>query len=395
MKKLMILDGNSVVNRAFYGVRPLNAPDGTPTNAVYGFLAILQKLFEGEAPDSLCVAFDLPAPTFRHEMYEGYKAQRKPMPEELAVQMPLLKETLDAMHIRRLEAAGWEADDVLGAVSAICEKSGWACEIVTGDKDSFQLITETTSVLHVKSRMGQTETILYDRARFEEEYGFAPPLMVDLKALMGDASDNIPGVPGIGEKTALDLVRRYGRVADIYAGLDGLDIKDSVRKKLAAGRESAEMSYTLATISREAPVELKPEDAAWSRDFGPELYAVLDRLGFRRFIEKWGLAPAPEAVQETESRAMPELSALTAQEAEARIRAAETLGLALPGDDLDSLSLCDGEAIFTLNWGELGEDYNRLLRLVFSPEVKKSAHGVKDLMGLALAEGLGHRGLRL
>ena len=392
MKKLMILDGNSVVNRAFYGVRPLNAPDGTPTNAVYGFLAILQKLFEGEAPDSLCVAFDLPAPTFRHEMYEGYKAQRKPMPEELAVQMPLLKETLDAMHIRRLEAAGWEADDVLGAVSAICEKSGWACEIVTGDKDSFQLITETTSVLHVKSRMGQTETMLYDRARFEEEYGFAPPLMVDLKALMGDASDNIPGVPGIGEKTALDLVRRYGRVADIYAGLDGLDIKDSVRKKLAAGRESAEMSYTLATISREAPVELKPEDAAWSRDFGPELYAVLDRLGFRRFIEKWGLAPAPEAVQEAESRAMPELSALTAQEAEARIRAAETLGLALPGDDLDSLSLCDGEAIFTLNWGELGEDYNRLLRLVFSPEVKKSAHGVKDLMGLALAEGLGTEG---
>ena len=392
MKKLMILDGNSVVNRAFYGVRPLNAPDGTPTNAVYGFLAILQKLFEGEAPDSLCVAFDLPAPTFRHEMYEGYKAQRKPMPEELAVQMPLLKETLDAMHIRRLEAAGWEADDVLGAVSAICEKSGWACEIVTGDKDSFQLITETTSVLHVKSRMGQTETILYDRARFEEEYGFAPPLMVDLKALMGDASDNIPGVPGIGEKTALDLVRRYGRVADIYAGLDSLDIKDSVRKKLAAGRESAEMSYTLATISREAPVELKPEDASWSQDFGPELYAVLDRLGFRRFIEKWGLAPAPEAVQETESRAMPELSALTAQEAEARIRAAETLGLALPGDDLDSLSLCDGEAIFTLNWGELGEDYNRLLRLVFSPEVKKSAHGVKDLMGLALAEGLGTEG---
>lgn len=392
MKKLMILDGNSVVNRAFYGVRPLNAPDGTPTNAVYGFLAILQKLFEGEAPDSLCVAFDLPAPTFRHEMYEGYKAQRKPMPEELAVQMPLLKETLDAMHIRRLEAAGWEADDVLGAVSAICEKSGWACEIVTGDKDSFQLITETTSVLHVKSRMGQTETILFDRARFEEEYGFAPPLMVDLKALMGDASDNIPGVPGIGEKTALDLVRRYGRVADIYAGLDSLDIKDSVRKKLASGRESAEMSYTLATISREAPVELKPEDASWSRDFGPELYAVLDRLGFRRFIEKWGLAPAPEAVQETESRAMPELSALTAQEAEARIRAAETLGLALPGDDLDGLSLCDGEAIFTLNWGELGEDYNRLLRLVFSPEVKKSAHGVKDLMGLALAEGLGTEG---
>ena len=186
MNKLMILDGNSIVNRAFYGVRPLNAPDGTPTNAVYGFLAILQKLLDGEAPDSLCVAFDLPAPTFRHDMFEGYKAQRKPMPDDLAVQMPLLKETLDAMHIRRLEAAGWEADDVLGSVAAKCEKAGWECEIVTGDKDSFQLITDTTSVLHVKTRMGQTETIHYDKARFAEEYGFAPPLMVDLKALMGD-----------------------------------------------------------------------------------------------------------------------------------------------------------------------------------------------------------------
>ena len=220
MNKLMILDGNSIVNRAFYGVRPLNAPDGTPTNAVYGFLAILQKLLDGEAPDSLCVAFDLPAPTFRHDMFEGYKAQRKPMPDDLAVQMPLLKETLDAMHIRRLEAAGWEADDVLGSVAAKCEKSGWECEIVTGDKDSFQLITDTTSVLHVKTRMGQTETILYDKARFTEEYGFAPPLMVDLKALMGDASDNIPGVPGIGEKTALDLVRRFGTVENIYANLE-------------------------------------------------------------------------------------------------------------------------------------------------------------------------------
>ena len=392
MKKLMILDGNSVVNRAFYGVRPLNAPDGTPTNAVYGFLAILQKLFEGEAPDSLCVAFDLPAPTFRHEMYEGYKAQRKPMPEELAVQMPLLKETLDAMHIRRLEAAGWEADDVLGAVSAICEKSGWACEIVTGDKDSFQLITETTSVLHVKSRMGQTETILYDRARFEEEYGFAPPLMVDLKALMGDASDNIPGVPGIGEKTALDLVRRFGTVENIYANLETLDIKDSVRKKLDAGRESAKMSYTLATISRDAPVELDPAEAAWKADFGPELYEVLNRLGFRKFIEKWGLAPAPEAAAVAVSRALPEIAPISAEEAERRIRAAATVGIFCPEGNLDSLMVCDGESIFTLNWAELGEDYNRLLRLLFSGEVKKSAHGVKDLMGLVLAEGLGTEG---
>ena len=392
MNKLMILDGNSIVNRAFYGVRPLNAPDGTPTNAVYGFLAILQKLLDGEAPDSLCVAFDLPAPTFRHDMFEGYKAQRKPMPDDLAVQMPLLKETLDAMHIRRLEAAGWEADDVLGSIAAKCERAGWECEIVTGDKDSFQLITDTTSVLHVKTRMGQTETILYDKARFEEEYGFAPPLMVDLKALMGDASDNIPGVPGIGEKTALDLVRRFGAVDNIYAGLETLDIKDSVRKKLDAGRESAKMSYTLATISREAPVELDPAEAAWKADFGPELYEVLSRLGFRKFIEKWGLAPGEEKAAETVRRALPEIAPISAEEAERRIRAAATVGIFCPEGNLDSIMACDGESIFTLNWAELGEDYNRLLRQLFSGEVKKSAHGVKDLMGLVLAEGLGTEG---
>lgn len=392
MNKLMILDGNSIVNRAFYGVRPLNAPDGTPTNAVYGFLAILQKLLDGEAPDSLCVAFDLPAPTFRHDMFEGYKAQRKPMPDDLAVQMPLLKETLDAMHIRRLEAAGWEADDVLGSVAARCERAGWECEIVTGDKDSFQLITDTTSVLHVKTRMGQTETILYDRARFEEEYGFAPPLMVDLKALMGDASDNIPGVPGIGEKTALDLVRRFGAVENIYAGLETLDIRDSVRRKLDAGRESAKMSYTLATISREAPVELDPAGAAWKPDFGPELYEVLNRLGFRKFIEKWGLAPGEEKAAETVRRALPEIAPISAEEAERRISAAATVGIFCPEGNLDRIMVCDGESIFTLNWAELGESYNRLLRLLFSGEVRKSAHGVKDLMGLVLAEGLSTEG---
>ena len=154
--KLMILDGNSIVNRAYYGVRMLNAPDGTPTNAVYGFLTILQRLLDAYPPDALCVAFDLPAPTFRHRQYAGYKAQRKPMPEELAVQMPILKELLAAMRIKQLSAEGWEADDVLGTVAAICERAGWDCEIVTGDRDSFQLITGRTEVLHVKTAKGQT-----------------------------------------------------------------------------------------------------------------------------------------------------------------------------------------------------------------------------------------------
>ena len=197
--KLMILDGNSIVNRAFYGVRPLNAPDGTPTNAVYGFIAILQRLLEEQKPDAVCVSFDLKAPTFRHRSYAGYKAQRKGMPEGLAAQMPLLKELLDDMGIRRYELEGYEADDILGTAASICEKEGWDCVIVTGDKDSLQLVSESTSVCNVKTRMGQTETIVYTPERFREEYGFDPQQMVDLKALMGDSSDNIPGVPGIGE----------------------------------------------------------------------------------------------------------------------------------------------------------------------------------------------------
>lgn len=198
--KLMILDGNSIVNRAFYGIRMLNAPDGTPTNAVYGFLTIFQRILELEQPQAVCVAFDVHAPTFRHEQYALYKAQRKPMPEELVVQMPLLKQTLDHMGIRRLELAGWEADDLLGTVAKRCEAAGWACEIVTGDKDSLQLITDTTHVCHVKTRMGQTETIEYTPEVFRAEYGFDPIHMIDLKALMGDSSDNIPGVPASAKR---------------------------------------------------------------------------------------------------------------------------------------------------------------------------------------------------
>ncbi len=294
--KLLAIDGNSIVNRAFYGIRMLNAPDGTPTNGIYGFITILQRLIDEEKPDGLCVAFDLRAPTFRHLQYEGYKAQRKGMPEELALQMPILKEVLDAMGIMRIEKEGFEADDLLGTLSRICEKDGDECVIVTGDKDSFQLITDETRVLHVKSRMGQTETINYTRSRFEEEYGFEPIKMIDLKAFMGDSSDNIPGVAGVGEKTALDLIRRFESIDNIYANIDTIDIKDGVRKKLIAGEDSARMSYELATIVTEAPVEIAPRSAAWSTEsFKPELYNLFLRLGFTKFIEKYKIRPAAGA----------------------------------------------------------------------------------------------------
>ena len=392
--KLMILDGNSIVNRAYYGVRPLNAPDGAPTNAIYGFVAILQRLLEEQQPQAVCVSFDLKAPTFRHQQYEAYKAQRKGMPEELAAQMPVLKEVLDAMGIRRYELEGYEADDILGTAAAICEKSGWDCVIVTGDKDSLQLITDTTSVCNVKTRMGQTETVLYTPERFQEEYGFAPPLMVDLKALMGDSSDNIPGVPGVGEKTALDLVQRYGEIKNIYANLDSLEIKEGVRKKLAQGRESAEMSYWLATIIRDVPLDFKPEDNLWDKNYTGALYGIFKRLGFNKFIEKWGLTESGEAAISEEQFHLPRRELSSMEEIDALIAAlsgVEQIAV-YPLEGLDHIEVCDGKTVYDAAWNRCGEGYDRLLSTVFSPEIKKTGHNVKDLMGLLMKEGLSTEG---
>lgn len=388
--KLMILDGNSMANRAFYGVRMLNAPDGTPTNAVFGFASILQKLLDEQKPDAVCVSFDLKAPTFRHERYDGYKAKRKPMPEELAVQMPLIKELLDAMGIRRYELEGYEADDILGTAAAKCEAQGWDCLIVTGDKDSLQLVSDSTTVCNVKTRMGQTETILYTPQRFFEEYGFEPKLMVDLKALMGDASDNIPGVPGIGEKSAMELLRRFGGLEQVYESIDVPEIKPAARKKLLEGRESADMSYWLATIMRDAPLDFKPEDSLWNRDYKSELYALLKRLGFNKFIEKWGVAPDESSHNESSASALPRLviedAAAMAALTESLIRAESVAVLSLDG--LDRLELCDGRQVCEAAWATAGEEYNALLRRLFSPEVKKIGHNVKELFGLLKAEGL-------
>ena len=384
--KLMILDGNSIVNRAFYGVRQLNAPDGTPTNAVYGFLSILQKLLDSEKPDSVCVAFDLKAPTFRHLRYEGYKAPRKGMPEELAAQMPILKEVLDAMGILRLELEGFEADDILGTVGRKCEQAGWDCRIVTGDKDSFQLISDSTHICHVKSKMGQTEAKEYTEAAFFEEYGFAPVHIVDLKALMGDASDNIPGVPGIGEKTAMQLIQSYTTLQSIYADLDSLDIKESVRKKLREGRDSAELSYELATICREVPIDFAVTDAQWHGEFKPELHGIFKRLGFNKFIEKWQLTEDENAAEASEYEHLPVIDNAGLSELSEAIGAADFIAVSV-GGSLDEMELCDGKAVYKAAWGA-AEDYDGLLKLVFSDKVRKVSHNVKELMSLLISEKL-------
>ena len=287
--KLLILDGNSVINRAFYGVRPLTTRDGLCTHAIYGFLNILEKMEKEEQPDAVCVAFDLHGPTFRHEQYDGYKATRHPMPEELAQQMPVMKQVLTAMNIPIYECQGWEADDVIGTVSRICSDNQWECVIVTGDRDSLQLIDENVHVKLVISKPGQTTATLYDVEKFTEEYGFAPKKMVDLKSLMGDSSDNIPGVTGVGPKTATELLLKFGSLDGIYENLQDASIRPKLREKLETSKDTAYLSYDLATIRTNAPIVFKPMDAVIQPPNRHALYNLFVRLEFVRLIEKYGL----------------------------------------------------------------------------------------------------------
>ena len=395
--KLMAIDGNSIINRAYYGIRPLTTRDGLYTHAVFGFLTTLLRLREEEKPDAVCVTFDVHAPTFRHTADEAYKATRKPMPEELRVQMPVLKEVLDALNIPRYELEGWEADDLLGTISRKCEASDWECVVVTGDKDSLQLITDKTKVKLVSTRMGQTTTKDMTPAAFREQYGFDPIHMIDLKALMGDASDNIPGVPGVGEKTAMDLIQKYGSIETLYEKMPDIEAKPAAIRKLAAGEESARHSYWLATIATDAPLEFRPEDNL-VRDPGPAAYPLFLRLEFTKLIERFGLT-AETAAQAAEKKAadftVTVEQVTEPQQAEQMLslwrKADHVALLALP--DLTGVSVVCGTGETTALTAELffdqyQGDWNGLLRALFSADIKKVSHNVKDLMHTLLENGL-------
>ncbi len=299
--KLLILDGNSIINRAFFGVKPLTTREGLYTNAIFGFLNILDRMEKEEQPDAVCVAFDLHGPTFRHLKYEGYKATRHGMPEELRMQMPVMKDVLRAMNIPIYECQGWEADDVIGTVGKICSNNGWECVIATGDRDSLQLIDEHVHVKLIITKPGNTTATIYDGAKFREEYGFEPKKIIDLKSLMGDSSDNIPGVAGVGPKTATELLLKFGSLDGVYENLEDSSIRPKLREKLEASRENAYLSYELATIRCEAPIDFEPKDAIIQPYNKPELYALFQKLEFVKLIDKYGLrgaaveAPKPKA----------------------------------------------------------------------------------------------------
>ncbi len=285
--KLLVIDGNSIVNRAFYGIKLLTTKAGDYTNAIYGFLNILLKLQEMSQPDAVAVAFDVHAPTFRHQMYDAYKAGRHAMPEELREQMPVLKNLLRLLGYQTVECAGWEADDILGTLAAACRQNGDQCDIATGDRDSLQLAHDGVRVLLARTKMGQAITDIYDEHTVEEEYGVTPQQLIQVKALQGDSSDNIPGVQGVGPKTALDLIARFGTVDTIYAALNELNIKAGVKAKLARDKDNAYLSLALGEIRTDAPVptdlngytvNLTDVQAAVSEMVRLELYSLIPKF---------------------------------------------------------------------------------------------------------------------
>ena len=287
--KLLAIDGNSIINRAFYGIKLLTTKDGRYTNGIYGFINILNKLLESEQPDGVAVAFDLRAPSFRHKMYSEYKAGRKGMPDELASQMPVLKEWLTLAGYKCIEKEGYEADDILGTLADVADKTGNTCVIATGDRDSLQLISDNTRVLLTATKMGRPEITDYNKETLFNRYGLTPSEMIELKSLMGDSSDNIPGVAGVGEKTATDLISRFHSIDYIYENIDTLDIKDSVRKKLVDGKQSAYLSKELGTICREVPISRDYNDYSFSERDTAALARLMTSLEFFGLMEKMGI----------------------------------------------------------------------------------------------------------
>ena len=398
--KLLCLDSNSILNRAFYGIKLLSTKEGVYTNAVFGYMNIFKKLCDEVRPDAIACAFDLPEPTFRHRMYDGYKAQRKGMPEELAMQLPLVKELLCDLGYRIVTLPGYEADDILGSFARLCESQGHQCVIATGDRDSLQLISASTTVLLASTKQGKPVTTVCDLKYVSDTYGVTPKQLIEVKALMGDTSDNIPGVKGIGEKGALKLIAENGSVQALYERLPQLKLSPSVRDKLIAGEESARMSRTLAEICRSAPLPCSVEDCVPAAPDYAAARALLSRLQMFSLIDRLGI---PEASGEQAAAEPPQGEAPPAPAALPVIFADEAaLENALTGGKIDLLCDFSGDSLrafaipakegillFTQKTGAL----DALLERALASGAKKRVHGLKALWRWALNNGVQAQGL--
>ena len=298
-EKLLLIDGNSIMNRAFYGIMgsKMLSSNGKYTNAVYGFLAILFKNLEDLNPDYIAVSFDLRAKTKRHELYENYKANRHGMPDELAEQMPMIKEVLNAMNIEIIEQEGYEGDDILGTLARIGEKKGLNVTILSGDRDTFQLATDKVTIRIPRTKQGKTETDEYDKKKVIEEYGVTPLQLIEVKGLQGDTSDNIPGVPGIGPKTAINLIKEYGTIENLYKALEeGTDnLKGKNKESIIENKELALLSRTLGEIDVNAPIKSSLEDLKVEEWDKPRVLELFRDWNFKRYIERFNLEEEEKA----------------------------------------------------------------------------------------------------
>ena len=371
--KLLAIDGNSIINRAFYGIKLLTTKDGKYTNAVYGFINILNRLKEAEQPDGIAVAFDLKKPTFRHLKYAEYKAGRHATPPELLEQFAPLKAWLTAMGYSVIECEGFEADDILGTLAKACEDTGNECVVATGDKDSLQLISDKVRVVLSATRMGAPEIINYDKTALFEKYGLTPQQMIDLKALMGDSSDNIPGVAGVGEKTATDLISRFGSIDYIYHHLEELDIKPAVKLKLETGKESAFFSRWLGTISREAPINTDPSAYITGQGDPQAVSEIMTELEFFKLMEKMGISPA--SVKKTASVETKEIKSLSSK---------EFLNSSFPRIDL--IKTEDGFGAYASGLCALLTD-EEVLSLLAS-DIQKGVYDAKEIYKFAVSRGV-------
>ncbi len=341
MKKLLAIDGNSIINRAFYGIRPLTNREGIHTNAIYGMINIIMKQVEALSPDYLAVAFDVKKPTFRHEFYSAYKAGRHPTPEELLEQIPISKDCLKALGFNVLEMAGYEADDILGTLAKLAEKEGCEAYVLTGDRDSLQLISDRTTVLLATN----TDTITMDTSAFVEKYGVKPCQFVDVKALMGDSSDNIPGVPGIGEKTALKLISEYETLEKLYEAVPTDPFTPSNNRKLKEGKDSAFMSQRLARIFCEVPIVSTLDEVKRREIDRTETYRLFAKLEFAAFIKKFGLDVSDtEKSEAVEEKASFNVKPITADELISILENADKYAVL---NKENEWQFCDGKSVYS------------------------------------------------
>ena len=382
--KLLVLDGNSIINRAFYGIKLLTTKDGRYTNAIYGFMNIFYKLCDELNPDSVAFAFDLKAPTFRHKMYDEYKAGRKPMPPELAEQMPVLKDLLRALGYKIVTKEGYEADDILGTLAFSC-KDGDECYIATGDRDSLQLVGDNVKVLLASTKMGRPETNIYDVKRIKDDYGVTPHQLIDIKALMGDSSDNIPGVSGVGQKTAQSLISELGSIQNIYDNIDTIDIRETLRNKLKNDKDSAFMSYKLGEICKSVPIETDYSFYVPDEGDKGEALSILRSLEMYKLIDKIGLNTVtydakPENTTVKEYKRVNSLNDFLLK--------ANKLYFVYSVKDgrFESLAACNGDDICEVNT-ENDSEVEAFINILEDENTEKYTFNIKPLYAYAFSHG--------